>query len=179
MAYSSLGAVQVALRKPEAAETNLRMALTLANAAGMGNHTIMTGILNNLGHILMNRDQLEEADSLLTRSLDIRQQLFGENHQSMPVSYNNLAMLKRRRGLLEEAENYAEKGLAIQKEIGGPNVGRAALNLGRIEVDRKKYDEAEMHFLEAINVLSEGFGEDHALTKQARENLAELQSLRR
>lgn len=174
MAYSGLGAIQVARRKYDEAEANLQYGLVLADSIGMEKHVIRTGLLNNLGNLFQSQQQYEKADSVLTLALAMRRELFGNDHQVIPASLNNLAMVKKRMGFLEEAEILAEEGLMRQKKLGGPIVGRAAMNLAAIEIDMKKYAEAEVHLLEAHEVLIAGFGEGHGLVKSVRGYFVDL-----
>ena len=172
--YSSLSAVQIAAKKQTEAEKNLLRALELADSLDLKKHIVLASVLNNLAHLYAVQDRLEEADSLFVQSLAMRRELFGNDHQIIPVSLNNLAMTRRKMGKLNDAEQYALEGLALQRKIGGPMVGRAAMNVGAVQLNLGKYSEAEAHSLEALRILIDGFGEENRLVKNVRQNLVNL-----
>lgn len=172
--YSGLAAAQIANKKQVEAELNLLRALEVADSLKITKHIVLAGVLNNLGHLYATQERLEEADSLFVLSLAMRRELFGDQHQIIPVSLNNLAMMRRQMGRLDEAEQFALEGLVLQRRIGGTVVGRAAKNVAAIQLDMGKYIESEAHNLEALRILTDGFGKDHNLVKSVRRQLVRL-----
>lgn len=172
--YSGLAAAQIANKKQAEAEQNLIRALEVADSLKITKHIALAGVLNNLGHLYATQKRLEEADSLFVLSLAMRRELFGDQHQIIPVSLNNLAMIRRQMGRLDEAEQFALEGLILQRRIGGTVVGRAAKNVAAIQLDMGKYVESEAHSLEALRILTDGFGKDHNLVRSVRKQLVRL-----
>ncbi|MBX2820925.1 MAG: serine/threonine-protein kinase [Rhodothermaceae bacterium] len=171
---SGLAAIQLSAGKDSLAQSNLEDAMAFADTLGIKKHIVLTNVLNNLGHLKIKQNKLDEAQVLVQQALEMRRDLFGNAHPSIPATLNNLAMIHQKKGSLEEAERFSKEGLELQRKIGGAVVGRSLLNYGIILADLNRFEEAESAFLESIQILQEAHGATNPFVKRTRSQLAEL-----
>jgi tetratricopeptide (TPR) repeat protein len=70
---------------------------------------------NNIGTILQDRGELDEALSYAKMALEIQTKL--NDQVGMAVSYNNIGQILQDRGELDEALSYAKMALKLDEEL--------------------------------------------------------------
>ena len=102
-------------------------------------------LYENLGSISLQLGRLEQADSLLQRSLRQRQALFGPRHADVISSLVALALLRVDQAQLDSAEVLARRAIEVGTDIlpaGHPLLARSTTTLGRVLEEKGDYPEA-------------------------------------
>ena len=110
-------------------------------------------LYENLGSIALQLGRLEQADSLLTRSLQQRRSLFGPRHADVASSLIALALLRIDQARLDSAEVLAREALEIGAAVlpaGHPLQARGTTALGRVLEEQGEYAEAIQVLGEAV-----------------------------
>ena len=79
-------------------------------------HIVVATTLNNLGNVLRDQGDLEQAKDYHERALAIREEKLGSHHIDVATTLNNLANVLCGQGDLEQAKHYHECALAIREE---------------------------------------------------------------
>ena len=130
-------------------------------------------ICANMGVLLMNRGEMDEAYIYLDRALKLRSQLPDVEPLHRASSFNNLAMWNHLQGEYDEALSLYRKSLLILKRSGVRMHGNRAQvlqNMGEIFYDRKMYIAARRRFECAHAIyteLSDAWQDDHAYNLHA------------
>lgn len=115
-------------------------------------------LYENLGSISLQLGRLDQADSLLTRSLGQRRALFGPRHADVVSSLVALALLRIDQAELDTAEVLAREALEIATAVlpaAHPLLARSTTTLGRVLEEKGDYAEA-ITVLEAAVRIYEG-----------------------
>ena len=97
---------------------------------------------DNLGRVLADRGEIDEAITHYRRALEIQPDHAG--------AHNNLGLALVRRGRIDEAISHYRRALAINPEFAG-----AANNLGIVLASRGEVDEAIAHYRRALEIQPE------------------------
>jgi tetratricopeptide (TPR) repeat protein len=173
-AKSSLASIYNAQGKRAAAETELREALALWDAAAESGALGAASAHSNLAIVLASRGELEEAEQEQRISLGVYERELGPVHPSVASLRNNLAVILRNRG--DDASAEAEQRRVIEVYEGAlgpqhPNVASSRSNLAVTLQSRGKLAEAEVEARRAIEIYEATLGPDHADVAAARANL--------
>jgi serine/threonine protein kinase/Flp pilus assembly protein TadD len=160
------------------AEPMMRDVIDRRTQAGLGNTTDTFANINNLGAILLASDRLDDAERVLAPAWQRAAAIFGSNN---PVStlhlQRNLARVLAAQRRFNEAEELATNVLAVHYHIESSHEGtaRALLIVGRVKVEKGKFEEARPLLEKALNVLREHCPSRRELIAQAANWLGAIQ----
>ncbi len=132
--------------------------------------TALSGLLRRRGRLDESRALAEEAYRGIVAALG------DEAFETLQIR-TNLARVLRAQGELEPAAAHMRAVVATARRTLGDRhdyTGRFLLDLGELESDLGRLDEARQTLLEAHHLLSAAVGETHPFTREAREALATL-----
>jgi tetratricopeptide (TPR) repeat protein len=121
-------------------------------------HPLFANALSDLGLMIEPTDPLR-ADSLMRESLRILEATVGARGTTLTVM-NNLAGLRRDRGDWAGAAELYERLLELRDGTRGRAYTQYGLGLTRLNQGRRA--EAERHLREALGMLTDQFGPQHA-----------------
>jgi len=139
--------------------------------------------LESLGFILTEGNKYEEAEEVYRKALDYREKVYGASHKSVATSLINLSNLYLRQGKLSEAEVMSRRALTLLSGALDNNqlkdddlflFLRAARNLALIDVERKRYAEAEKTYKFIIAGIEKLYGERDSSLIEPLEEYAKL-----
>ena len=125
-----------------------------------------------LGSILSERGQHEEALALIRRTIDDFAALLGAAHVEVAIAQTTLGAALHRSGDLEgAAQAYAEGLASRQRALGAdhPELAPTLLNLGRLAADQNDPETARIWACRAVTVLEGNVVSDHPFLRIARE----------
>lgn len=170
------------LSKYQEAEDNYRKALSLLKEHYPdGSHPDISSTLNNLGILLRDRGNHDEAIAYYVQALDIRQATLGESHPITAASHLNLARFLLDQERVDEARLHA----MIALEVMTDNLSDSHLHLlmarstmARIKKFEGDYDVAELELTSVLSLMDEELvpGWIIAETEQSLENVRALKS---
>ncbi|MEV4417841.1 tetratricopeptide repeat protein [Catellatospora sp. NPDC049609] len=127
--------------------------------------------LANLGGLLFDVAQFDEAEACFNRALHIFRSQLGSEHAEVAVNLNNLAALAEERGSFDEAEELYDQAIRIKNSYWGPehpetllsryNRAHLLFTLGRL-IDAASECEA------VVAALSQTVNTDHPTLKRAK-----------
>ncbi|MBM4110328.1 MAG: serine/threonine protein kinase [Phycisphaerae bacterium] len=117
---ASIALAQAALGQVDRAIALHERALSIAVAAYPEQHAVVAACMGNLGDLLATINRLDEAESLLARSLQMRESLLGGAHPDVAEAQNNLAMVRWERGQRGDADRLFNLALANYDRSYGP-----------------------------------------------------------
>jgi tetratricopeptide (TPR) repeat protein len=145
--------------------------------------------LESLGFILTEGNKYEEAEEVYRKALTYRERVYGASHKSVATSLINLGNLYLRQGKLSEAEVMSRRALSIlggaleNYELKNSDIFvflRAARNLALIDVERKRYIEAEKTYKFIISSIEKFYGlRDSSLIEPLEEYAKLLRVMKR
>ena len=149
----------------EALVAQARAALERLPAAERGT----SRLINNLGMLLQDMGQLEEARPLYEEALQVRRETLGERHPGTLVLINNMGVLLKEMGKLEEAKPLYEEALQGCRETLGDrhrNTLASISNMGGLLKAMGKLEEARLLLEEAMQGCRAALGDrqPHTLT---------------
>lgn len=176
-AYNALALVQNAEGDLLSARRSYEAALEIRERIfGSRSHAVAV-MLNNIGCLEIQLEELDDARSHLERGLAIARHIHGVDAMQTVVFQLNLAEVALEIGDLEAAEKLARRAWEIEESFMPPGRFRleaAALQLGTVLRERGKYTEAEAVLSRVLMVRERGF----ALRNQELvDNLAALADL--
>ncbi len=159
-----------------AAEQKLRSAWQTARELPREN-VLAVVVLNNLGHVLCDRGQLAEAETLLREAiLRWKGARPGEELQVTLIEHN-LVKVFLAGARYEEAIRLARRSLAVRdKHSAGEDIDAARLMAAlACAYDRvRRFSDAEAYMLRALSILERELGPGEAETVRVLSNLAGL-----
>ncbi|HWB75697.1 MAG TPA: tetratricopeptide repeat protein, partial [Nannocystaceae bacterium] len=182
-AKGSLASIYNAQGKPAAAESELREALTLWDAAPVREEMGVASTRSNLAVTLAAQGKLEESEHELRTALEVYERELGPEHPSVASMRNNLAVVLRNRGNFAGAEAEQRRALEVYERAFGldhPNIASSRSNLAVTLESQQRFAEAEAETRRAIAIYEKTLGADHVDVASARANLGStLRSLGR
>ncbi len=112
----------------------LRQATTRLEDSGSDNTTQFASIRHDMGVMLIQRGELDEAREVLESARTLRQRLLGDEHPDLAVTLKELAGIARQRGESERAETLYLAALAINESMLGPEHPETANSLNSLAV---------------------------------------------
>jgi tetratricopeptide (TPR) repeat protein len=103
--------------------------------------------LNNLGSLLLESGELQEAELAYREALDGRRQVLGNAHRDTLVTFNNLGALLRERGDFSSAVEILDEAVAtLDSTSSSPThpAGRVRFQHGMSLFALERYGEAEI-----------------------------------
>lgn len=162
-------------RYEEAAEL-LRQNLQSLEAAGAEPATIAR-VLNNLAEVLKGLGRLEEAESMLRRSLELKESVHGADHFELANTLGNLGELNYQLGRAEPAEEYLLRALGIYTRVFGDDHSRLVPvlnNLASLYDELGRSREALDLYLRARSLVEAEHGPRHLRIGIVDNNLGEV-----
>jgi non-specific serine/threonine protein kinase/serine/threonine-protein kinase len=138
--------------------------------------------LNDVGFILQERGELDEAESYYREALDGCRRVLGDDHELTLTLINNMGFVLQERGELDDAESYYREGLDGCRRVLGDNHSQtltAIHNMGAILRDQRKLGEAELYLRQALEGCRRVLGDQHRHTLTSIQNLAHVLYLQR
>mmetsp|Transcript_7591 Transcript_7591/g.14354 ORF Transcript_7591/g.14354 Transcript_7591/m.14354 type:complete len:574 (-) Transcript_7591:2145-3866(-) len=131
-----------------------------------GNNPLqIASVMQNIGIVLQNMDELEESLNYLKKALILREKKIGLYNSDTSDSYNSIGDVYFALEAYEEALEMYNMGLSIERKIHGVNHSRTAtafLNVGRVMNAIDRTDEALANLQQALAIRQEILGEDSA-----------------
>jgi tetratricopeptide (TPR) repeat protein len=111
-------------------------------------------VANNLGFVLKELGQLDEAGDLFVRSLAGRRRILGNGHADTLGTIHNLASLDLKRRRHARAETLVREAVQGRRKLGtgGSDLARSLTLLGRVLLETKRAQEAEQPLREALAI---------------------------
>lgn len=152
-----------------------RFLVTQKSARGE-NHPRFAEALILLGLLASDRSNAAEALSHYTKAAEILRATKGENSQEYAAVLNNLAGDHNRKGEVKQAEEMLRQSIAIKERLSGDGTELAITltNLGVLLENQKRFDEAESHFHQALNIRAKSLEHDHPDYLDSVNRLADL-----
>ena len=145
--------------------------------------------LESLGFVLTEQNKFAEAEEVYRKALTFREKVYGASHKTVATSLTNLGNLYLRQGKSSEAEVVSRRALSLlgsaleNRDLNHGDIQvflRAARNLALIDVERKKYPEAEKTYQFIISAIEEFYGrQDLSLAEPLQEYAKLLRVMQR
>ena len=159
------------------AESLMRRALAIDEAAFGEQHPIVAIRLNNLASLLEETNRIGEAEPLMRHALAIDEAAFGKQDPTVATRLNNLAILLQNTSRFKEAEPLMRRALAIDEAAFGkqhPSVAIRLNNLASLLEETNRIAEAEPLIRRALKVTEAAFGQQHPKVAICLNNLAQM-----
>jgi tetratricopeptide (TPR) repeat protein len=164
------------LRHPDAVGLQ-RRAVRIFEAQLPRSHPWQAGAASNLGQLLLNRGEFDEAKPLLERAVALWRASLGDGHPNVAVGWNNLARWHMVRHEYALAEPMLRRAIEIWERSLGPahpDYAKGLYNLGSLFQAQGKVRGAEELYQRALKAAEPSLGAGHAQTRQILEALARL-----
>ncbi|WP_339683098.1 tetratricopeptide repeat protein [Gimesia maris] len=161
----------------QAAEKLFQRVLTIAEVTFGPEHPKVASHLNNLAHLLLTTNRLDEAEPLMRRALLIAEFNYGTEHSKVAPHLNNLAQLLQTTNRLDEAEPLMRRALKIDEDTYGsehPHVARNLNNLAMLLLDTNRLTEVEALMRRTLKIDEDAYGPEHPEVAADLNNLAAL-----
>jgi serine/threonine protein kinase/Tfp pilus assembly protein PilF len=160
----------------DAADSLYRQALDIRRATRGEVHADVAESLTNIGNLQRRRGQRDDAEETLRRALQIAEQALGRNHPLIADPLEGLAQTLIAQGRPDEAEKFARRAIALRDEHTAPGTWAPAFArslLGACLAAQEKRAGAEAMLTESYQAILDQLGEQHYITRRARERLRE------
>jgi Tfp pilus assembly protein PilF len=116
--------------------------------------------------VYLQLDNIDEAEKVLGESLEMKRRLAPE--MLVADNLNNLGNCANLKGEYEKSMNYYKQALEeiTSKEGGLGDEVNALFNIGRLEIQRRNWNEAMNSLNQACRLAREHFGTNHAFVAQ-------------
>jgi len=173
----ALGQVYANLGLYDQAATQLRLALEDRRRLLGPEHPDVAAAMDQLGRVLMQKGELDAADSLLREALRQRRRLHPVS-DTTAESLDHVSALLQARNDFEGAEPFSRETLSMLESLHGDSsvlVAEAKNNLGLVLWSRGRFEEAAGLYRAALTIKAGRLGEDHPGTAQTVQNLAQAE----
>ncbi len=127
-------------------------------------HPDLAQAINDLGQMLEQRGDYDEAEQLYLEAIAMKRRLLGDKHPEIAAGLENLAQILQDKGDLVQAEALLRQALAMQRELLGevhPSVARNLNNLAFVQYDRGDTRDALATERESLVVYQKLFPADN------------------
>ena len=127
-------------------------------------HPDLAEVLNDMGMLLWQRGDSEEAEKFYRESLAMNRRLLGEKHPEVANGLENVAMALSDKGDLDGAEVLYRQSIQMRRELLGPDhpdVGRTLANLASLQYDRGDTAEALSNMREVLAIYRKAYHADN------------------
>jgi tetratricopeptide (TPR) repeat protein len=171
----NLGELKRLQRQFRAAETLLKDAVSMHEAAGRAAHLALGTSLLSLASVYKDRKQYQLAEPLVRRAMQILDLAAGPGSREATAAQNTLAVLYAELGDFETAERYL-RGAIARRQDSPPDVSTATAeyNLGKILFETGHAAEAEDWLFRALDLRSRLLGPQHPATRLSLDTYARL-----
>jgi len=126
----------------------------------------VASILNNIGILQKNRNELEQAEKSYSEALEIYRKLAKSNKQKyspeIAGTLSNLGILLCDKSEFEQAEKSYKEALKIYRQFAEanqqnylPDTASILNNLGILQRDKKEFEQAEKSYKEALKIYQQ------------------------
>ncbi len=158
------------------AEEILRQALTIERRARGGSVGVAQAA-DNLAELLLDRAELDEAESLLTEAVELRRRRLGEAHPKVAESLLGLAEVLVQKGEFETARERCEEAVELRRRLlpgDHPLLAESLNDLALVLHELAEYEAAEPLLEEALEIYRGNFGDEHPDVAMVLGNLGQL-----
>jgi len=130
-------------------------------------HPDLAEALNDMGLVLYEKGDMDEAEKFYRESLAMNRRLLGDKHPEIANGLENVAMTVQDKGDLAGAEKLYLQSLDMRRELLGPEhpkVGRTLLNLASLQYDRGETSQALANMREVLGIYRKAYPPDHPET---------------
>jgi eukaryotic-like serine/threonine-protein kinase len=173
----TIGITFLSLARYADAKLNLQKSLEIRRVALPARHPDIASSMNNLAMLLLDQNQLDEAEPLFREALEIDREVFPPGHPQIATPLVNLAGLLLAQNKLNEAEPLFREALAIWRAAfpaGHPDIALGLNNLAMLLGDQNKLEEAALLFREALEIMRGSLPAGHPDIGGVLNNLAGL-----
>jgi len=145
--------------------------------SGDGSRHTVVRVVQNLGLLYYSCGKLDEAETMLKRTLAGYEKALEPEHLDTLRVVQNLGLLYHSRGKLDEAETMWKRALAGFEKALGPehqNTLNLLQSLGVLYHGRGKFSEAEAMWKRALAGCEKALGLEHQKTLEVVQNLGML-----
>jgi len=155
------------------AEWLLAESLAISREIFPGDDPLLARRINNLGTVLYNLGEYEEATRLFSEAMEMKRRL-GEDEERALKTISNLAILMTHRGDYAEAEKLYRYALTLRRRIYEPthrSIADSLMGLGALFYTRGDFAQAEAKLREALEIRVNAYGPEHTRVASAHNNL--------
>jgi tetratricopeptide (TPR) repeat protein len=130
-------------------------------------HPDLAEVLNDMGLLLYEKGDSNDAEKFYRESLAMNRRLLGDKHPEIANGLENVAMTVQDRGDLAGAEKLYRQSLEMRRELLGPDhpeVGRTLANLASLQSDRGETSEALANMRQVLATYRKAYPPDHPET---------------
>ena len=156
------------------ARVALDRALTMMIEQRGAEHPDVAVLLNNLGALARETEQLDEARSLFERALALEQASLGPGHPQVATTLTNLGNIALLQGKYDEAGGLHRRALDVARAAFGTDHLTTALvlgNLANLAHAEGKRDEARAYDQQVLEIRERVLGPDHPIVALALINV--------
>jgi tetratricopeptide (TPR) repeat protein len=131
---------------------------------GAAPHPDLADAVNDLGLLLEENGDYDQADGLYAESIGMYRRLYGDKHNKIADGLNNLAGVLQEKGDLANSESTFRQALAMERDMLGelhPDVARTLNNLSYVQYNRGDKKGALATMREALAVYGKLFPGDN------------------
>ena len=168
---NAIACLHVELGEDDQAERLFREVLEIYAMSDVREEWVAT-TQSNLGYVLYQGREFDEAESLFRESLETKQIILGE--ESLEVAYDlvKLARLLEAKGSREESKSYLWLAVDTHRSLAeSTDMALAMSFLARLECQDENFEEAEELLREALEIRIRFLGNDHPEVQRTRKNL--------
>ena len=172
---NTIGLVYRSLGLYDSAVPLLEKSLSVRRNLFGGQHIDVAKSLNDLGWVMLNKQNTASAEPLLIEALAMRRKLLGNQHKDVAESINLLAQVRHQQGDFAAAEELDREALAMRRKVLGyehQDVAQSLNNLGLVLHDHGDNEAAEPLLQEALAIDRKLLGDEHTEVALLMSNLA-------
>jgi tetratricopeptide (TPR) repeat protein len=127
-------------------------------------HPDLAEVLNDMGYVLSQSGDLDNAERFYRESLAMYQRLLGDKHPYVATELENVAFVLQSKGDSAGAEALLRQSLEIHRNLQGeshPEFGRALFNLAGVQYDRGETHEALENMRQVLAIYRKAYPPDH------------------
>lgn len=147
----------------------------IAEGLAQGHPLEEADVANTLALILVEKGDIDEAESAQRRAFKLRLEALGPKHPSLANSHHSLALVLTSQSRHAEAQREHENAMAIWEAALGPehpNVSMSMVNIATEYFNQGMYDESEAAHRKALSLRTAALGPEHPEVLHARVNFA-------
>lgn len=134
-------------------------------------------VYTNIGNSNNYKKEYARARQYYQQALDIEQMLYPSGHPDIILTMFNIAVSYKDEYRLDKAEAYYQQALDLAKP-DNPYLCALYNGIGLINMENRRYDQAEENFRKSLNSAVETYGPMHPYVANAYLNLGKLAMLR-
>ena len=127
-------------------------------------HPDLAEVLNDMGYVLGESGDLDNAEKFYRESLAMYRRLLGDEHPYVATELENVAFTLQSKNDLAGAEALLRQSMEIHRHLQGelhPEFGRALFNLAGVQYDRGETHEALENMRQVLAIYRKAYPPDH------------------